>query len=208
MTPPTTTTVTPPTTTTVTPPTTTTVTPPTTTTVTPPTTTTVTPPATTTVTPPTTTTVTPPTTTTVTPPATTTVTPPTTTTVTPPTTVETPCGPRINPGNSSWQFCLVTPGATYNRESLQDKAFQYSGSASSLYIMPIAGGGDAIVNGRPYKLRPGQYYLFTGNLTVTVSTKNPGSMGQWSVCISTDREPVSGNGNNRPPSPCEQESGK
>jgi hypothetical protein len=70
--------------------------------------------------------------------------------------------------------------------------------------MPIAGGGDAIVNGKPYNIKPGQYYLFTGNITVTVSTKNPGSMGQWSVCIISDKEPVSGNGNNRPISPCEQ----
>ena len=70
--------------------------------------------------------------------------------------------------------------------------------------MPIAGGGDAVVNGKPYKLRPGQYYLFTGNLIVTVSTKNPGSMGHWSVCITSDREPVYGSGNNRPESPCEE----
>ncbi len=121
---------------------------------------------------------------------------------------ETPCGPRINPGNSTWQFCLVTPGATYNRDNLEDKEFQYSGSASSLYILPIAGGGDAIVNGKPYKLKSGQFYLFTGNLTVTVSTKNPGSMGQWSVCIRADREPVYGNGNNRPASPCEPGTGR
>jgi len=60
-----------------------------------------------------------------------------------------------------------------------------------------------VVKGREYTLRPGQYYLFTGNLTVTISTKNPGSMGQWSVCITADREPLYGNGNNRPQSPCE-----
>jgi hypothetical protein len=69
--------------------------------------------------------------------------------------------------------------------------------------MPIAGGGDAIVNGKPFTLRPGQYYLFEGNIRVTVSTKNPGSMGHWSVCIETDKAPVSGSGNNRPKSPCE-----
>ncbi|MEZ5011749.1 MAG: hypothetical protein R2744_09200 [Bacteroidales bacterium] len=70
--------------------------------------------------------------------------------------------------------------------------------------MPIAGGGDAMVNGKPYTIRPGQYYLFTGNLTVTISTKNPGSMGQWSVCITTSKVPVYGNGKNRPASPCEK----
>ena len=115
------------------------------------------------------------------------------------------CGLRINPGNSTWQFCMETPSGTFSRENLTNANFSYSGPATSLYFMPIGGGGDVMVNGSPYAIRSGQYYLFTGNLNVTVSTKNPGSMGQWSVCISADREPVSGNGNNRPKSPCEVE---
>jgi large repetitive protein len=114
------------------------------------------------------------------------------------------CGVRINPGNSSWQFCLITGSDTINRENLTNSNFNYSGPARSLFFMPVAGGGDALVNGQPYSLKSGQYYLFTGNLRVTVSTKNPGSMGQWSVCIVSDREPLSGNGNNRPKSPCEE----
>jgi len=115
------------------------------------------------------------------------------------------CGIRINPGNSDWQFCLVTPSGTYSRQDLTNKNFSYSGSASSLYFKPIGGGGEATVNGRPYSIKSGQYYLFSGRLNVSVSTKNPGSMGQWSVCIDADRAPVSGNGNNRPKSPCEAE---
>ncbi|MCJ7449936.1 MAG: hypothetical protein MUO72_19865, partial [Bacteroidales bacterium] len=117
---------------------------------------------------------------------------------------EKPCGIRINPGNSSWEFCLVTPSGTIRRDTLTNSNFKYSGPASSLYFMPIAGGGDAVVKGKPYTLRSGQYYLFTGNLTVTISTKNPGSMGQWSVCTIADSEPLFGNGNNRPQSPCEE----
>ncbi len=116
---------------------------------------------------------------------------------------EKPCGVRINPGNAEWQFCLVTPAGTFNRDTLRRNTFTYSGPAQSLFFMPIAGGGDARVNGKPYPLKPGQYYLFSGNLKVALSTRNPGSMGQWSVCIETDREPVSGSGNNRPASPCE-----
>ena len=116
-----------------------------------------------------------------------------------------PCGIRINPGNSSWEFCLITPSDTIRRDALTNRNFSYSGAARSLYFMPVAGGGDAVVKGKPYTIRPGQYYLFTGNLTVTVSTKNPGSMGQWSVCIIADREPESGNGNNRPESPCQEQ---
>ncbi|MBA4323050.1 MAG: hypothetical protein C0408_09565, partial [Odoribacter sp.] len=118
---------------------------------------------------------------------------------------EKPCGIRINPGNSAWEFCLITPSGTISRDTLKSNNFTYSGPAGSLFFKPIAGGGDAIVNGKPYTLRPGQYYLFTGNLTVTVSNKNPGSMGQWSVCIISDREPLTGNGNNRPKSPCEEQ---
>jgi hypothetical protein len=114
-------------------------------------------------------------------------------------------GIRINPGNADWQFCLATPSGTYSREQLSNSNFSYSGRASSLYFQPIGGGGEALVNGRPYPIKSGQYYLFTGNLTVTVSTKNPGSMGHWSVRITTDRVPVSGNGSKRPKSPCEQE---
>jgi|WetSurSiteA1Bulk_404760.scaffolds.fasta_scaffold01264_4 large repetitive protein len=117
---------------------------------------------------------------------------------------EKPYGIRINPGNSSWEFCMVTPAGTIIRDTLTNSNFRYSGPASSLYFMPIAGGGDAVVKGTPYTIRPGQYYLFTGTMTVTISTNNPGSMGQWSVCIIADREPLSGNGNNRPKSPCEE----
>jgi len=113
------------------------------------------------------------------------------------------CGVRINPGNSSWEFCLVTPSDTFSRENLTNSKFSYSGPAKSLFFKPIAGGGDAEVNGKPYILKSGEYYLFTGNLSVMVSTKNPGSMGQWSVCIKSNKDPVYGNGNNRPKSPCE-----
>jgi len=113
-------------------------------------------------------------------------------------------GIRINPGNSAWQFCLVTPSGTFTRENLTHSNFSYSGTASSLYFMPIAGGGFATVNGQPYIVKSGQYYLFRGNLYVTVGTNNPGAMGQWSVSITSSRAPESGNGNKQPKSPCEQ----
>jgi hypothetical protein len=115
-----------------------------------------------------------------------------------------PCGPRFNPGNSAWEFCLVTPSGTFTRDNLiANNNFTYSGPASSAYFKPIAGGGDAIVNGSPYQLQNGQYYLFTGNLNVNVSSNHPGSMGHWSICITADNVPVFGNGNNRPASPCQ-----
>ncbi len=116
---------------------------------------------------------------------------------------EAACGVRINPGNSSWQFCMQTPSGTFTRENLRSANFSYSGTATSLFFKPIGGGGDAIVNGSPYVLRSGQYYLFTGNLNVSVSNNHPGSMGHWSVCISANKIPVTGSGNNRPKSPCE-----
>lgn len=115
-----------------------------------------------------------------------------------------PCGPRFNPGNSEWQFCLVTPSGTYNRDDLaNNNNFTYSGPATAAYFKPIAGGGDAIVNGQPYQVQNGQYYLFEGNLTVDVSSQHPGSMGHWEICIQADNTPQFGNGNNRPASPCE-----
>jgi hypothetical protein len=118
--------------------------------------------------------------------------------------VVTTCGPRFNPGNSAWEFCLITPSGTYTRDNLaSNNNFTYSGSASSAYFKPIAGGGDAVVNGSTYPVQNGNYYLFTGNLTVDVSTSHPGSMGHWSICIQSNTAPVSGNGNNRPASPCE-----
>lgn len=116
----------------------------------------------------------------------------------------TSCGPRFNPGNSSWEFCLVTPSGTFTRDNLHSNpGFTYSGSASSIYFKPIAGGGNAIVNGQQYTVVPGAYYLFTGSLTVDVSSSHPGSMGHWEVCINSNTAPISGNGNNRPTSPCE-----
>ena len=38
---------------------------------------------------------------------------------------------------------------------------------------------------------------------VSVSSNHPGSNGQWQVCITADRPPISGSGSNRPQSPCE-----
>jgi large repetitive protein len=115
-----------------------------------------------------------------------------------------PCGPRINPGNSDWQFCLVTPSGVYNRNDLHGNPnFTYSGPASSLFFLPIAGGGNAIVNGSEFQIQSGRYYLFEGNLNVNVSSQHPGSMGHWTICITSDNVPQSGNGNNRPVSPCE-----
>ena len=55
-----------------------------------------------------------------------------------------PCGPRFNPGNSDWEFCLITPSGTFNRNDL-NSGFTYAGPASSVYFKPIAGGGEAIV---------------------------------------------------------------
>ena len=117
-----------------------------------------------------------------------------------------PCGPRFNPGNADWQFCLETPSGTYNRANLIGN-FSYSGPATSVYFKPIAGGGDAIVNGQPYSVQNGQYYLFQGGLTVDVSSSHPGSMGHWEICVNANSIPVFGNGNNRPVSPCEDKSG-
>ena len=119
----------------------------------------------------------------------------------------TSCGPRFNPGNADWQFCLVTPSGTYNREDLASNSnFNYSGPATSVYFKPIAGGGDAIVNGQPYSVQNGQYYLFQGGLTVDVSSSHPGSMGHWEICVNSNSIPTFGNGNNRPASPCENKS--
>ncbi len=114
------------------------------------------------------------------------------------------CGPRFNPGNAEWQFCLVTPGGTYTRDDLASNSnFSYTGPASSIYLKPIAGGGDATVNGNSYTLQNGKYYHFSGNLTVSVSTSHPGSMGHWQACIEADSNPEYGSGGNRPTSPCE-----
>jgi len=110
---------------------------------------------------------------------------------------------RINPGNASWEFCLQTVRGNYNRSDLSNPGFSYSGTANSLYIKPVGGGGTAIVNGRAINLNPGQYYLFSGNLKVQVTNKRQGAMGQWSVYVESSTVPSTGKGNNRPDSPCE-----
>lgn len=110
---------------------------------------------------------------------------------------------RINPGNASWEFCLQTPASNFNRDNLSKSDFSYSGTASSLYFKPIAGGGTASVNGKAFNLNPGQYYHFSGNLKVQVTNKHQGAMGHWSVYIESTSEPLTGKGNNRPTSPCE-----
>ncbi|MBT4776577.1 MAG: hypothetical protein HON99_12740, partial [Crocinitomicaceae bacterium] len=112
-----------------------------------------------------------------------------------------PCGPRFNPGSSDWEFCLITPSGTFNRNDL-NSGFSYSGPASSAYFKPIAGGGNAVVNGSSYPLSNGQYYLFTGVLTVDVGSNHAGSNGHWEICIESNATPVHGNGSKRPDSPC------
>jgi hypothetical protein len=110
---------------------------------------------------------------------------------------------RINPGNSSWEFCLQTPGGDYNRSNLSNPGFSYSGPANSLFIKPIAGGGMAKVNNKAFRLNPGQYYLFEGTLKVQVTNKRQGAMGHWSVYIESRNAPSTGKGNKRPKSPCD-----
>jgi hypothetical protein len=115
-----------------------------------------------------------------------------------------PCGTRINPGNAEWQFCLVTPSGTYNRNDLASNPnFTYNGPASNVYFLPIAGGGEVTVNGNPYTVENGTYYFFEGNLNITVSSNQPGAMGHWTICLESDQLPSFGKGNNRPPSPCD-----
>lgn len=112
---------------------------------------------------------------------------------------------KINPGNKDeWEFCLVTPSGTYNRNTLADNPnFTYSGPANALFFKPTAGGGDAIINDQPYALQSGSYYLFEGSLNIEVLSTNPGSMGNWVTAIESDTNPTNGNGNKRPTSPCE-----
>lgn len=115
---------------------------------------------------------------------------------------------KVNPGNSHWEVCLVTPSGTYNRDWLKDNPnFAYDGPASSLFFKPTAGGGDVLVNGQPYRVDNGNYYLFEGNLTVGLFSSQPGSMGHWEVKLESNAIPTFGKGNGkkdpRPTSPCE-----
>lgn len=115
----------------------------------------------------------------------------------------TSCGPRINPGNADWQFCLVTPSGTFTRSDLANPNFTYQGPAYNLYFLPIAGGGNATVSGEQFPINAGNYYLFEGNLRVNLSRNPPGNKGQWQICITSDAAPTFGNGARRPPSPCQ-----
>lgn len=115
-----------------------------------------------------------------------------------------PCGPRFNPGNSAYEFCLVTPNGTFTRDNLASNAnFTYSGPATSVYFKPIAGGGPVTVNGSPMMLENGNYYLFTGTLTVEIKNPNGGGNGHWTICLQSNTMPTFGTGNNKPTSPCE-----
>lgn len=115
------------------------------------------------------------------------------------------CGVKFNPGNATWSFCLHTPTGTYTRDDLmKNPNFTYSGTASSVYFSPIAGGGTVMVNGVSTPLRNGNYYLFKGNLKIEVKNPKGNGMGNWVICIESDTAPTFGTGNNRPKSPCEE----
>ncbi|MFN5415525.1 MAG: hypothetical protein ACK5B9_00605 [Flavobacteriia bacterium] len=114
-----------------------------------------------------------------------------------------PCGPRFNPGNSTSEFCLITPSGTYTRDNLLNNPnFTYSGTATSAYFTAIAGGGNVMLNGAPFLIQPGTTYLFTGTMTVEVKNPNGAGMGHWIICIQTNTPPTFGTGNNKPTSPC------
>ncbi|MGV3631923.1 MAG: hypothetical protein ACO1O6_12005 [Bacteroidota bacterium] len=120
-----------------------------------------------------------------------------------------PCGPRFNPGNSMYEFCLITPNGTFTRDNLaSNPSFTYSGPATSVYFKPIAGGGSVTVNGSPMMLENGNYYLFSGSLTVEIKNPNGGGNGHWTICLQSNTMPTFGTGNNRPASPCETPQGK
>jgi large repetitive protein len=115
-----------------------------------------------------------------------------------------PCGPFFSLRSSSWEFCMVTPSGTVNRNTLANNTnYTYQGSASSVYFYAISGGGNVTVNGKPFVIQANKYYLFTGNIQVSVTRNDPSAPGQWMICITTNAAPLSGAGTARPQSPCE-----
>jgi large repetitive protein len=115
------------------------------------------------------------------------------------------CGPFFSLRSSTWEFCLETPAGTFNRDDLaNNNNFTYEGVASSVYFYAVNGGGSVLVNGQPFAIQANRYYLFTGEITVSVTRNDPAAPGQWMICIRTNTAPVSGVGNQRPLSPCEQ----
>jgi large repetitive protein len=115
------------------------------------------------------------------------------------------CGPFFSLRNSSWEFCMQTPNGTFNRDALANNSnLTYQGAASSVYFYAVNGGGSVTVNGKPFAIQPNRYYLFTGNIQVSLTRNDPAAPGQWMICITTDKAPLSGVGNQRPQSPCEQ----
>jgi hypothetical protein len=116
-----------------------------------------------------------------------------------------PCGPFFSLRSASWEFCMVTPSGTFNRNDLaNNNNFTYDGSASSVYFYSVSGGGNVTVNGQPFVIQANRYYLFTGNVQVKVTKNDPAAPGQWMICITTNMAPLSGTGDQRPPSPCEE----
>jgi hypothetical protein len=116
-----------------------------------------------------------------------------------------PCGPFFSLRSASWEFCLVTPAGTFNRNDLaNNNNFLYEGAASSVYFYSVSGGGNVTVNGQPFVMQANRYYLFTGNVQVKVTKNDPSAPGQWMICITTNTAPVSGAGEQRPVSPCEE----
>jgi hypothetical protein len=99
---------------------------------------------------------------------------------------------------------MVTPSGTINRNTLANNTnYTYQGSASSVYFYAISGGGNVTVNGQPFVIQANRYYLFTGNIQVSVTRNDPSAPGQWMICITTNTAPLSGAGSARPQSPCE-----
>jgi len=114
------------------------------------------------------------------------------------------CGPFFSLRSATWEFCLETPTGSFNRNDLaNNNNFSYQGAASSVYFYATTGGGSVTVNGKPFAIQANRYYLFTGDIQVSVTKNDPAAAGQWMICINTKTPPASGIGNQRPISPCE-----
>lgn len=114
------------------------------------------------------------------------------------------CGPFFSLRSASWEFCMETPSGNFNRNDLaNNNNFTYQGAASSVYFYATTGGGNVTVNGQPFVIQANRYYLFTGDVQVSVTKNDPAAAGQWMICITAKKAPVSGIGSQRPVSPCE-----
>lgn len=114
----------------------------------------------------------------------------------------TACGTMVDLQGANPAFCLIGSGGKVQADYLTTHTnYSYNGAAREVYFKAAKDGHEKVGTGVMSTLK-GNYYYFSGHITVDLKYNRPGYERTWSVCITSQRGPVFGKGKTQPKNPC------